>query len=74
MTLSFQPVSRVTVTLLAIMLHGMGYPARSYLGFQARILTDQAHKKARILSVDTASIREDLRNGVIVVVAGFQGV
>lgn len=65
---------QVTVTLLAIMLHGMGYPAKSYLGFQARILTDKAYKKARILSVDTARIREDLRNGVIVIVAGFQGV
>jgi aspartate kinase len=65
---------QVTVTLLAMMLNGMGYPAKSYLGFQVRILTDQAHKKARILSVDTTAMREDLRNGMIVVVAGFQGV
>ena len=44
---------QVTVTLLAIMLNGMGYPAKSFLGFQVRILTDKAFKKARILSVDT---------------------
>lgn len=65
---------QVTVTLLAIMLKGMGYPAKSFLGFQVRVLTDQAFKKARILSVDTEAIRDELRKGSIVVVAGFQGV
>ena len=38
---------QVTVTLLAIMLNGMGCPAKSFLGFQVRVLTDQAFKKAR---------------------------
>ena len=65
---------QVTVTLLAIMLKGMGYPAKSFLGFQVRVLTDQAFKKARILSVDTEAIRDELQKGSIVVVAGFQGV
>lgn len=65
---------QVTVTLLAIMLRGMGYPARSFLGFQVPILTDQAFRKARILSVDTEAIRTELKKGSIVVVAGFQGV
>lgn len=65
---------QVTVTLLAIMLKGMGYPAKSFLGFQVRILTDQAFRKARILSVDTEGIRDELNKGSIVVVAGFQGV
>jgi len=65
---------QVTVTLLAIMLKGMGYPAKSFLGFQVRVLTDQAFRKARILSVDTEAIRNELKKGSIVVVAGFQGV
>lgn len=64
----------VTVTLLAIMLNGMGYPAKSFLGFQVRVLTDQAFQKARILSVDTEAIRAELKKGTIVVVAGFQGI
>ena len=64
---------QVTVTLLAIMLNGMGYPAKSFLGFQVRVLTDQAFKKARILNVDTEAIRDELKKGSIVVVAGFQG-
>ena len=65
---------QVTVTLLAIMLNGMGHPAKSFLGFQVRILTDQAFRKARILSVDTAAIRDELKQGKIVIVAGFQGI
>jgi aspartate kinase len=65
---------QVTVTLLAIMLNGMGCPAKSFLGFQVRVRTDQAFKKARILDVDTEAIRAELKKGVIVVVAGFQGI
>jgi len=65
---------QVTVTLLAIVLNGMGYPAKSFLGFQVRVRTDQAFKKARILDVDTEAIRAELKKGTIVVVAGFQGI
>ena len=39
---------QVTVTLLSIVLNSMGYRARSFLGFQVKILTDNAYKKARI--------------------------
>lgn len=65
---------QVTVTLLAIMLNGMGCPAKSFLGFQVRVHTDQAFKKARILDVDTEAIRAELKKGIVVVVAGFQGI
>jgi len=65
---------QVTVTLLAIMLNGMGCPAKSFLGFQVRVHTDQAFQKARILDVDTEEISAELKKGVVVVVAGFQGV
>ncbi|HOG11810.1 MAG TPA: aspartate kinase, partial [Smithellaceae bacterium] len=37
---------QVTISLLSITLNSMGYPARSFLGFQVKILTDQAHQKA----------------------------
>ena len=65
---------QVTVTLLAMILRKLGYKARSLLGFQVKIHTDQAHAKARIISVDTEIILKELNGGSIVVVAGFQGV
>jgi aspartate kinase len=65
---------QVTVTLLAMVLNSLGYRAKSFLGFQVKFLTDNAHKKARILSVDTEMIRKELKKGTVVVVAGFQGV
>ena len=65
---------QVTISLLSITLNSMGYPARSFLGFQVKILTDQAHQKARISAIDTEAIQKELKKGVIVVVAGFQGV
>jgi len=64
----------VTVTLLAIVLNSMGYRSKSFLGFQVKILTDKAHKKARISLIDTDAIKKELNQGTIVVVAGFQGV
>ncbi len=65
---------QVTVTLLAMMLKRLGYRARSFLGHQIKINTDRAFKKARIVKIDTRKIREELKKGAIIVVAGFQGV
>jgi len=64
----------VTVSLLAIVLNAMGYRAKSFLGFQVKILTDKAYKKARISLIDTEAIKKELKRGTIAVVAGFQGV
>lgn len=64
---------QVTIGLLSIALHKLGLKARSYTGFQVRILTDDAYSKARILSIDEGNIRKDLADGNVVVVAGFQG-
>ena len=64
----------VTVTLLAIVLNSMGYRAKSFLGFQVKIVTDKAYKKARIVSIDTEAIKKELKKGIIIIVAGFQGV
>jgi aspartate kinase len=65
---------QVTVSLLSIVLNKMGYKAKSFLGFQVKILTDKAYKKARIVHIDAKKITKELKRGTIVVVAGFQGV
>jgi aspartate kinase len=65
---------QVTISLLCMALHDLGLRAKSYTGTQVRILTDEAHTKARIRDIDDVKIREDLAAGNIVVVAGFQGV
>ncbi|MDZ7656597.1 MAG: aspartate kinase [Sulfurimicrobium sp.] len=65
---------QVTIALLAMALKELGLKAKSYTGAQVRIVTDNAHTKARILSIDESSIRADLNDGQVVVVAGFQGV
>ncbi len=65
---------QVSIGLLAIALHKLGLKAKSYTGFQVKILTDEAYSKARILSIDETNIRKDLDEGNVVVVAGFQGI
>jgi aspartate kinase len=65
---------QVTIALLCMALKKRGWDARSYTGGQVRILTDNAHTKARILAIDEANMRADLDAGRVVVVAGFQGV
>ncbi len=65
---------QVTIALLSIALHKKGCDARSYTGAQVKILTDNVHSKARIRSIDEKLIRKDLKQGRVVVVAGFQGV
>ncbi|MCK5860150.1 aspartate kinase [Abyssibacter sp.] len=65
---------QVTIALLAMILEQMDVPARSYTGGQVRILTDDAHGKARIQAIDRERIESDLDAGRIVIVAGFQGV
>ena len=65
---------QVTIALLSMALSKRGYPARSYTGGQVKILTDNTHAKARILSIDEDKIRNDLAGGKVIVVAGFQGV
>jgi len=64
---------QVTIGLLTMALKQLGLHAKSYTGGQVKILTDSAFTKARILSIDEHSIRADLSNDCVVVVAGFQG-
>ena len=64
---------QVTIALLCMALNKIGVEARSYTGGQVRILTDNAHGKARIKEIDGHRMQEDLEAGRVVVVAGFQG-
>lgn len=65
---------QVSVALLSLALKELGQPARSYLGHQVRIGTDNAYGRARIKNIDSSRIRAALKGGEVVVVAGFQGV
>ncbi len=65
---------QISISLLTMALHSLGCPAISFTGPQVRILTDAAHTRARIISIDTKRIEEELKKGRVVVVAGFQGI
>jgi len=65
---------QISSALLAIILRDMGFRAKSYLGHQVRIITDNVFGKARIKTVETWRLLKDLKEGIIPVVAGFQGV
>jgi aspartate kinase len=65
---------QVTIGLLAIALQDIGVDARSWLGWQIPVHTDDAHGAARIESIDTTKITERMAKGQVAVVAGFQGI
>jgi len=63
-----------TIALTAMALHAIGVPAVSYTGAQAGILTDQVFTKAKIKQIVPKGILKDLKEGKVVIVAGFQGI
>jgi aspartate kinase len=63
-----------TIALLAMALHHLGQPARSFTGAQMGMRTDTAHGRARIESIDAKVLHETLDAGIVAVIAGFQGV
>jgi aspartate kinase len=65
---------QVTIGLLAMALAEIGVRAKSYTGWQVKVLTNSAFNKARIVSIDDARLRKDLADGYVAVVAGYQGV
>jgi aspartate kinase len=65
---------RIAMSLLAIAINAAGFPAASYTGSQAGIITDTSHGKAKIIDIRPGRIRDALDKGNIVIVAGFQGV
>lgn len=64
---------QVTSGLLALVLQSMGMKARSWMGWQLPILTNESHSKARIQAVQVKKLRDDLDQGSVGIVAGFQG-
>jgi len=65
---------QVSIALLSLALKELGQPARSFLGHQVRIETDNVFGKARIRNIDSTKVVQSLKAGEVVVVAGFQGV
>ncbi len=65
---------RVTIALLAMELRGRGVNARSFTGRQVGIITDSSHTKARIARITADRIKDALAEGIIPIVAGFQGI
>jgi len=64
---------QVTAGLLAIALQASGINARSWMGWQIPILTNDTHSSARIVDIDGARLIEGFRQGQVAVIAGFQG-
>ena len=65
---------QISISLMAMALHSLGYPAISLTGGQVGIETDSSHTKARIVNISTGKIEKELENGNIVIIAGFQGI
>nr|WP_183617384.1 aspartate kinase [Novosphingobium fluoreni] len=65
---------QVTSGLLALTLQALGCKARSWLGWQVQIKTDDAHAKARIEDIDADALIASMASGEIAVIPGFQGV
>lgn len=65
---------RISMALLAMAIRDLGVEALSLTGSQAAIITDETHTGARIAEIRASRVREELENGCVVIVAGFQGV
>ena len=64
---------QVTSGLLALTLQSLGVPARSWLGWQLPIRTEEAHSRARIIDIDTGALLAAMTKGEVAVIPGFQG-
>ena len=65
---------QVTIGLLAMALKNIGLDAKSYTGWQVAVTTDNSHTKARIENIDADHIHADIKEGKVIIVAGFQGI
>lgn len=65
---------QISMALLSMALNAKNVPARSYTGHQVGIFTDSAHTNARIVDIKTDVIRDSLKEGLVVIIAGFQGI
>ena len=62
---------QISVALLAMAIHKLGFEAISFTGAQVGIITDATHTRARVIKINTQKIMEELAKGRIVIVAGF---
>lgn len=65
---------RISMALLSMAIHDLGYEAISFTGSQSGIITNDSHSNARIIDVRPYRIQDELARGKIVIVAGYQGV
>jgi aspartate kinase len=65
---------RISMALLAMAIQSLGYPAESFTGSQAGVLTTAVHGKARIVNITPGRVENSVAEGNVAIVAGFQGV
>ncbi|MBN1292094.1 MAG: aspartate kinase [Candidatus Latescibacteria bacterium] len=65
---------QISMSVMAMAIQDMGYDAISLTGPQAEIITDTAHRRARIVDIKATRVKQELEKGRIVIVAGFQGI
>ncbi|HEX2904483.1 MAG TPA: aspartate kinase [Jatrophihabitans sp.] len=65
---------RISMALLAMAIQSLGYPAESFTGSQAGVLTTSVHGKARIVNITPGRVENSVAEGNVAIVAGFQGV
>lgn len=65
---------QISISKLSMLLNRLGYPSISLTGWQAGIVTDKNYQEAKIETINTARIHEELEKNKIVVIAGFQGI
>lgn len=65
---------RISAALTAIAINELGFKSMSFTGRQVGIITDESHTKAKIEKITGEQVRKSLSNGIIPVIAGFQGI
>jgi aspartate kinase len=65
---------RISMALLAMAIHSLGYQAESFTGSQAGVLTTAVHGRARIVNITPGRVQNSVAEGNVAIVAGFQGV
>ena len=65
---------RISMALLAMAIHNLGYEARSFTGSQAGVITTSSHGKARIIDVTPGRLQSAIDEGAVAILAGFQGI
>lgn len=65
---------QISMAIMSMAIQDMGFDAISLTGPQAEIITDSSHRRARILDIKATRVKEEIKRGRIVIVAGFQGI